>query len=89
MHTITINLSDAQFKALSHVAMSPQDWAENAVYERCRNAIDQIVKSEIDRKLSAGEPIVGSKDEIVMAANIESAAERDARLMASQNTQGA
>lgn len=76
----TITLSDAQDKALSVVADSQQDWIENAVFERCRVAIEEIVNAEVQRKLAAGETISGSKEDIVLAANIETAAERNARL---------
>jgi hypothetical protein len=82
MATYTITLSDAEDKALKVVAVSAQDWIDNAVHERCRIAIDSIVNDEVQRKLAAGEPITGSKDDIVMAANVESAADRQARLEA-------
>ena len=82
MTTYTITLSNAEDKALKSVAVSAQDWIDNAVHERCRLAIDEIVNAEVQRKLAASEPITGSKDDIVMAANIESAAERQARLEA-------
>lgn len=78
--TYTITLTDAEDKALGVVALSQQEWIDNAVHERCRISIDEIVNAEVQRKLAAGEPITGSKDDIVMAANIESAAERQARL---------
>ena len=82
MTTYTITLSDAEDKALHVVAMSAQDWIDNAVHERCRIAIEEIVAAEVQRKLAAGESITGSKDDIVMAANVESAAERQARMEA-------
>ena len=80
--TYTITLSDAEDKALRVVAISAQDWIDNAVHERCRIAIDEIVNAEVQRKLAAGESITGSKDDIVMAAPVESAAERQARMEA-------
>jgi hypothetical protein len=70
----TITLSPAEQKALAHVALDPQEWINNAVHERCRIAIDEIVNAEVQRKLAAGEPITGSKDDIVLAADIKSAA---------------
>lgn len=79
MATYTITLSAAEDKALHAVALSAQDWIDNAVHERCRIAIDDIVNAEVQRKLAAGEAITGSKEDIVLAANIESAAERNAR----------
>jgi hypothetical protein len=82
MATYTITLSNAEDKALKTVAISAQDWIDNAVHERCRLAIDEIVNAEVQRKLAAGESITGSKGDIVMAANVESAADRQARLEA-------
>ena len=88
--TYTITLSDAEDKALGYVAASQQDWIDNAVHERCRIAIEEIVAAEVQRKLAAGESITGTKDDIVLAAPIKSAAERNAELeaaaLASANT---
>jgi len=80
MATYTITLSAAEDKALHVVALSAQDWIDNAIHERCRVAIEEIVNAEVQRKLAAGQSITGSKDDIVLAANIESAAERQVRL---------
>ncbi|MFY9184378.1 MAG: hypothetical protein WBJ45_07995 [Limnohabitans sp.] len=77
---IFIELSDAEYKAMSYAAISPEEWISNAAHERCRLAIEEIVAAEVQRKLAAGEPITGTKEEIVMAAQIESAAERQARI---------
>ena len=87
MATYTITLSDAEDKALHVVALSAQDWIDNAVHERARIAIDEIVNAEVQRKLAAGESITGSKEDIVNAADIESAAERQARMEAEQAAQ--
>jgi hypothetical protein len=72
MTQYTITLTDAQKKALEYVVLSPQDWIENFVNARCENAIQEIVNSEVERKLAAGETISGTKEEIVLAANIRS-----------------
>lgn len=91
----TITLTEAENKALGIVALDQNDWIQNAVHERCRIAIDEIVAAEVQRKLAAGEPITGTKDDIVMVAQIESAAERQARFeaeaaaRAAEQTQGA
>jgi len=87
MATYTIELSAAENKALGVVAFSQDDWIQNAVKERCRIAIEEIVAAEVQRKLAAGESITGSKDDIVMAANVESAAERQARMEAEMAAQ--
>lgn len=78
--TYNITLSAAQDKALSIVAADQQEWIENAVFERCRNAINEIAKQEIERKMAAGETISGTKEDLVLDADIETAAERQARL---------
>lgn len=78
--TYTITLSDAEDKALGVVALSQQEWIENAVHERCRVSMEAIIASEVKRMLDAGEPITGTRDDIVLAANVESSAERKARI---------
>jgi hypothetical protein len=87
MTTYTITLSAAEDKALGIVALSQQEWIDNVVHERCRIAIEEIVAAEVQRKLAASEPITGSKDDIVMAAQVESAAERQARILAERAAQ--
>lgn len=74
--TYTVTLSDAEQKALAYVAVSPEEWIDNAVKERCRLAIEKIIKEEVDRLLDAGLPIPSSRDDIVMSAPIKSAAEQ-------------
>ena len=78
----TITLSDAEDKALSVVAFDQNEWIQNAVHERCRIAIEEIVQTEVQRLLAEGKPITGSKEDIVLAADIETAAERQARIEA-------
>jgi len=87
MATYTITLTDAEDKALGFVAFSQQEWIDNAIHERCRIAIDEIVNAEVQRKLAANEPITGTKDDIVLAADIKSAAERQAEYEASLATE--
>ena len=82
MTTYTITLSDAENKALGFVALSQDDWIQNAVHERCRIAIEEIVAAEVQRKLALGESITGTKEDIVNAAPIKSAAERQAEYQA-------
>ena len=84
MATYTITLSDAEDKALGIIAFSQQDWINNAIHERCRLAIDEIVNAEVQRKLAIGESIIGSKEDIVNAANVQSLAEKQEELNAQQ-----
>lgn len=75
----TVTLTDAEDKALHYVAVSAQEWIDNAVHERCRLAIEQIVQDEVQKKLAAGQSITGSKEDIVLNAEIDLAAERNQR----------
>jgi len=84
MTTYTITLSDAENKALGFVSVSQQEWIDNVVHHRCSVAIEEIVAAEVQRKLATNETISGSKEEIVLAASIKSAAERQAELEAQQ-----
>lgn len=68
MKTYTINLTTAEDKALSAVAFSQQDWIDNAVHERCRIAIEEIVQVTVQKCLEAGIQIPSSKDEMVEMA---------------------
>jgi hypothetical protein len=72
----TITLTEAQQKALEYVAYDPKEWIENAVYNRCRIAIDEIVTLEVERITSQGGELSGTKEDIVLAAPIKSAKKR-------------
>lgn len=77
MVTYTVTLSEAEDKAIHYVASSAQAWIDNAVHERCRIAIDQIVNEQVQALLASNTPMVGtSKEDIVMNANIVMAADR-------------
>jgi len=82
MATYTITLSDAEDKALSYVALSQQDWIDNAVHERARIAIDEIVQITVAKCLETGTQVPGSKDAMVDLAFaqgwVKTAADRQA-----------
>jgi hypothetical protein len=82
MPNITIMLTDTQFKGLEYAAVSPQDWAENAVTERCRIANDEIVQLTVQHCLDSGEAIPLTREAIVSHAFehgvVKTAAERQA-----------
>ena len=65
MPTITIELTDTQYKGLEYAALSPEDWAENAVTERARIANDEIVQMTVQHCLDNGEQIPTTREEIV------------------------
>ncbi len=65
MTSYTIALSAAEDSALSAVAISQNDWIQNAVHERCRIAIEEIVALTVRKCLETNTPIPGSKDAMV------------------------
>lgn len=82
MTQYNITLTPAEDAALSFVAVSQDDWIQNAAHERCRIAIDDIVAITVQKCLETGTQIPGSKDEMVTLAFaqgwVKTAAERQA-----------
>ena len=68
MATYTIILTEAEDKALSHAALSQDNWIQNAVHERCRVAIEEIVALTVQKCLDTNTAIPGSKDAMVELA---------------------
>jgi len=68
MPTITIELTDTQYKGLEYAALSPEDWAENAVTERCRIANDEIVDITVKHCLDNGIQVPATREAIVTYA---------------------
>ena len=64
----TITLTETEKLAMEYVAYDPQDWVENAMKERARIAIDEIVKIAVEKFLDANQTIPSSREEIVAAA---------------------
>jgi hypothetical protein len=72
----TITLTPAQDKALRWKVADPQKHIEDMVYIRCKDAISEIVKKEVERITSEGGAISGTKFDIVKNAPIKSAKEQ-------------
>ena len=64
----TITLTDTEDKALSYASLSQQDWIDNAVHNRCRIAIDEIVDIYTKRALDEGVQIPATRELIVADA---------------------
>jgi len=79
MTTYTIELTDAEVKAMEYVAVSVQDWAENALKNRARIAMDEIYQSEVARMTEdpAVTAIPADKEAVVLSADIKSAQQRN------------
>jgi len=63
-----ITLTDTEDKALSYASLSQQDWIDNAVHNRCRIAIDEIVDIYTKRALDEGVQIPATRELIVADA---------------------
>lgn len=72
MPEFTITITDVEAAALAHVMADPKEWTQNAISERARLAIEEIVARETARMLADPEvtKIPASIDEIVLAAEI-------------------
>ena len=68
MTTYTVTLSNAEDLALNYVSLTANDWIQNAVHERCRIAIDEIVAITVQKCLDNNIQIPGSKDAMVELA---------------------
>ena len=68
MQTITIELTDTQYKGLEYVALSPQEWAENALFNRATHANDEIVQIAVQHCLDNGVQVPATREEIVAYA---------------------
>jgi hypothetical protein len=77
---ITIVLTEAEAKALGYVALDPEEWADNVVHERARLAMEEIFQIELNRMISDPSitEIPADRESVVLAADIKSAAERQA-----------
>jgi hypothetical protein len=82
----TITLTDVEQRALEYVAYDANDWIQNAVHERCRLAIEEMVGLEINNRLNAGLAVSGTKEEIVMSSTLPTAKQRHEDTMSKMMT---
>lgn len=72
---ITITLTDMEYKAMEVIAYDPTEWVENVTKVRAEKAIKKITDDIIQQKLDAGEPISGTREEIFLNADLQTAKE--------------
>jgi hypothetical protein len=82
MLTITVTTTDVEEKALKWMAVDPQVWAENFIKQRALIAMNEIYDMEVARMRLDPEitSIPVNIEEVVLAADIQTAAERMATL---------
>lgn len=82
MKTFTVTVSDAEYKAFAYTALDPEDWVENVVREYCRTSMERVFQEEVARMLQDPniKEIPADREAVVLAADIESAAETMERM---------
>ena len=89
MTSVKIELTETQLKGLEYAAVSPQDWADNAVRNRARIANDEIVNITVKYCLDNGIQVPPTREDIVEYAFangvVKTAAERQAEAEAQDN----
>ena len=68
MTTYTIEYTETEDLAMSHIAASVDAWIQNAAHHRAHVAINEIVAIAVQKFLEIGQDIPGSKEAIVAAA---------------------
>ncbi len=68
MKDLTILISNTEHQALEYVAVSVQEWADNAVTVRALSAINDIVQIYTTRALNEGVSIPATRELIVQDA---------------------
>lgn len=76
---MTSTISAAQKKALETDVEDITAWFDNWLQHRADMLLEKIFQDEVKRLIENGETVSGTKDEIVLAAPVLSAAERNAR----------
>ena len=89
MPSLTINLTDAEYKALSYLAYSVEEWVENVVRSRAQSATEDIVKIEVQNRMKSGETIPSNQDELVRISNLPSAKKRQDDFVLEMRNRGA
>lgn len=88
MSNITITLTATQYKGLEYIALSPEDWVENAATERARIAVDEIVDATVKYCLDNDVTLPSTREAIVTYAFdndvVQTASERQAAMDAQE-----
>ena len=76
-----ITLSDVEQRAMEYISTDVDFWIQNAVHERARLAIEEMVQTHINDKLTRGEAISGTREDIVMTTHLLSAKARNEEVL--------
>jgi hypothetical protein len=67
-YKFTVELTQAEYDAMSYAAADHQTWLDNAIHSRCGAAIEEIVHIAVQQCLANNIQIPGTKDDIVTLA---------------------
>ena len=76
MPSYIITLTDVEQKGMEYISTDVDFWIQNAVHERARLAIEELVSDHINDKMAKGEAISGTKEEIVLTSAMPNAQAR-------------
>jgi hypothetical protein len=84
MATYTVTLTDAEDKAMRAFVVDPQEWIDNAAHARSQIAVDEIYNAEVARMTADPDitSIPADKEAVVLAADVQSAADQKAAMEA-------
>jgi hypothetical protein len=80
MLSFTINISDEEEKALLAVMRDIEEWTNNAIHNRARQAMILVINEYTDKQ--AGKLSQEQRIDIIKSLSIETAKEREDRLLA-------
>ena len=75
MAKYTVELTDAEDKAMQHIAVSVQEWVDNAIKNKARISKEDIYNKEVERMNAdpSIDSIPADKDQVVLDADIKTA----------------
>lgn len=76
MKQFTIQISDAEEKALTYVMIDIQVWLQNAISNRARQAMDEIISKHTNENCKVLDKV--AKEQLIMDTTFKTAAERTA-----------
>jgi len=84
MPDLTITLTNDEMRALAYVAVDPAEWVTNFAKNRAAAAMNEIYETEMARMMADPKitSIPASREAVIAAANVKSAAERHAEFLA-------
>lgn len=79
MAKFTVEINDAEEKAMLTDMISIQDWLDNAIHNKARRTIDAIIEQKTDKQFK--KISVEEKHHLIMKMKLETAAEKDEKVL--------